>query len=145
MGVKKLPAVSVIIPCHNYGRFVTAAVESALSQTYQPVDVIVIDDGSTDDTPERLQAFGSRIRYIRQENQGVSAARNTGIRQSCGEWVAFLDADDFWHPQKLEAQFRSIQTLAGSISSAALLRVRVAGRAASPFTGAEDRRSRFSR
>ncbi len=111
--MKNPPAVSVIIPCHNYGRFVSEAVTSALAQTCQPVDVIVVDDGSTDDTPDRLQAFGSRIRHIRQENQGVSAARNSGVGHSRGEWVAFLDADDFWHPQKLEVQFRSMQTLDG--------------------------------
>ena len=104
-------SVSVIIPCYNYGSFVATAVESALSQTHPPIEVVVVDDGSTDDTRESLQAFGSRIQCIRQENQGVSAARNAGIRQSRGEWLAFLDADDYWHPQKLEAQFRSIESL----------------------------------
>jgi glycosyltransferase involved in cell wall biosynthesis len=101
------PLVSVVIPSYNYGRFVVEAVKSALAQTYRPIEVIVVDDGSTDDTAERLAAYADRIRYIRQENSGLSAARNTGIRAATGEWVALLDADDLWHRQKLEVQLRA--------------------------------------
>jgi teichuronic acid biosynthesis glycosyltransferase TuaG len=101
---KQGPLVSVIIPSYNYGRFVTQAVDSALAQTYANVEVIVVDDGSTDDTRARLAPYGDRIRYIYQENQGLSAARNTGIRHATGEWIAFLDSDDTWHPRKTEIQ-----------------------------------------
>ena len=96
--------VSVVIPSYNYGRFVTEAVESALRQTWPPLEVIVVDDGSTDDTRSRLAPFHDRVRYVHQENRGLSAARNTGIRHAVGEWVALLDADDLWHPRKTELQ-----------------------------------------
>ena len=98
------PLVSVVIPTYNYGRYVTEAVDSALAQTYPAVEVIVVDDGSTDDTRERLAAYGDRIRYIYQANAGLSAARNTGIRAASGPFVAFLDSDDAFHPRKLELQ-----------------------------------------
>ena len=96
--------VSVVIPAYNYGRFVTEAVECALNQTWRPLEVIVVDDGSTDDTRQRLTPFLDRIRYFYQDNKGLSAARNTGIRHARGEWVALLDADDLWHPRKTEVQ-----------------------------------------
>ena len=96
--------VSVVIPAYNYGQFVTEAVESALNQTYRPLEVIVVDDGSTDDTRERLAPYLDRIRYVYQGNMGLSAARNTGIRHAKGEWVALLDADDLWHPRKTDVQ-----------------------------------------
>jgi glycosyltransferase involved in cell wall biosynthesis len=102
------PLVSTIIPAYNYGRFVCEAVESVLCQTYEPVEIVIVDDGSTDDTRERLNKFGDRIRYVYQENRGLSAARNTGIREARGEWLAFLDADDLWHPRKLEVQLGAV-------------------------------------
>jgi glycosyltransferase involved in cell wall biosynthesis len=98
--------VTAIIPTYNYGRFVTQAVESALAQTYGNVEILVVDDGSTDDTREQLAPYADRIRYLYQENQSVAAARNTGIRAAQGELIAFLDADDLWHPHKLELQVR---------------------------------------
>jgi glycosyltransferase involved in cell wall biosynthesis len=98
--------VSVVIPTFNYRTFVTEAVDSALAQTYQPVEVIVVDDGSTDRTDEALAPYGDRIRYLYQANQGLSGARNTGIRAARGRFVALLDSDDLWHPQKLEMQMR---------------------------------------
>ncbi|HZU38639.1 MAG TPA: glycosyltransferase [Gemmataceae bacterium] len=100
------PLVSVVIPTYNYARFVTEAVESALAQTYPNIEIIVVDDGSTDDTRERLDRYRGRLRYIYQPNQGLSSARNTGIAHAKGEWVALLDSDDIWHPQKLEIQMR---------------------------------------
>lgn len=100
--------VSVVIPSYNYGKFVVEAVESALAQTYSPLEVIVVDDGSTDDTRERLARYSDRIKYIWQENRGLSAARNTGIRNANGVWVALLDADDCWHPQKIEVQLGAV-------------------------------------
>ena len=105
---KNAPLISVVIPSYNYGRFVTQAVDSALAQTYHNIEVIVVDDGSTDDTRVRLQPYEGRIRYVYQENQGLSAARNTGIRHAAGQWVAFLDSDDLWHPQKLAIQMRAV-------------------------------------
>lgn len=98
------PLVSVVIPSYNYGQYVCEAVESALAQTYPAVEVLVVDDGSTDDTRARLAPYGDRIRYIFQTNQGLSAARNTGIRQARGRFVALLDSDDRFHPRKLELQ-----------------------------------------
>jgi glycosyltransferase involved in cell wall biosynthesis len=99
-----LPLVSIVIPTFNYGHFVGEAVESALNQTYSCVEVIVIDDGSTDDTRERLAPYIGRIHYHYQSNAGLSAARNTGIRLAQGEFVALLDSDDAFHPRKLETQ-----------------------------------------
>lgn len=96
--------VSVVIPSYNYGQFVTEAVESALAQTYSRVEVIVVDDGSRDDTWARLVPYEGKIRYIYQNNAGLSAARNTGIEAARGEYVALLDADDLFHPRKLEWQ-----------------------------------------
>lgn len=102
--------VSVIIPTYNYGRFVTEAVDSALSQSYAPIEVIVVDDGSTDDTQERLAHYGNRIRFIHQTNQGLSAARNTGMHAARGDYIALLDSDDAFHPKKVECQVRHLQT-----------------------------------
>jgi len=103
------PLLSVVIPTFNSGHLVTSAVESALAQTVIPEEIIVVDDGSTDDTLERLAPVVGRIRYIRQENQGVSAARNRGVEAADGEFVAFLDADDVWHPRKWELQVQAFE------------------------------------
>ena len=99
-----IPKVSVIIPTYQHAHFVGQAVESVLAQTYKDYEIIVVDDGSTDNTCEVLAEFGDRITVIYQENRGLSAARNTGIRASKGQYVAFLDADDIWLPEKLEKQ-----------------------------------------
>ncbi len=97
-------SVSVIIPTYNNGRFLPEAIESVFAQTVQPVEIIVVDDGSTDDTLERLRPYATRISYLYQANQGVSAARNLGLREASGDFIAFLDSDDVWHPRKLEVQ-----------------------------------------
>lgn len=95
--------ISVVMPSFDYGRFVADAVESVLRQTYTgDVELIVVDDGSTDDTQARLAPYAGRIRSIVQDNSGVSVARNRGIREATGDWIALLDADDQWHPQTLE-------------------------------------------
>ncbi|MFO1456183.1 MAG: glycosyltransferase family 2 protein [Steroidobacteraceae bacterium] len=96
--------VSVVIPTYNYGRFIARAIDSALGQTATPAEVIVVDDGSTDDTDEVLARYAGRIRVLRQANRGVSAARNAGIDSASGDFVAFLDSDDLWLPTKLERQ-----------------------------------------
>lgn len=96
--------VSVVIPCYNGSAFVRETLESALNQTHAPLEAIVVDDGSTDDSASIAESFGSPVRVIRQENQGESVARNRGIEEARGEWIAFLDADDVWKPEKLEKQ-----------------------------------------
>lgn len=98
------PKVSVIIPTYNRKQFVTKAVESVFRQGFKDYEIIVVDDGSTDNTWRVLEPFRSRIHYIYQANAGVSAARNAGIRQARGEWLAFLDSDDEWMPDYLSAQ-----------------------------------------
>ncbi len=96
--------ISVLIPTHDYARYLDEAIDSALAQTYTPLEVIVIDDGSTDATAEVLARYGDRIRTLRQPNLGVSAARNAGIAAAQGDYLAFLDSDDLWLPRKLERQ-----------------------------------------
>jgi glycosyltransferase involved in cell wall biosynthesis len=105
------PSVSIVIPTYNRAHCVARAVESILAQTFRDFEVIVVDDGSEDDTAEVLAKFGDRIHLIRQENRGVSGARNAGIRAARGKWVAFLDSDDEWHPTKLERQVESLEKL----------------------------------
>jgi teichuronic acid biosynthesis glycosyltransferase TuaG len=96
--------VSVIIPVYNCERFVADAIESVLFQTYKHFEIIVINDGSTDDSLTIIQKYNNRIEIISQKNSGVSAARNAGIMKAKGEYIAFLDADDTWYPDKLEKQ-----------------------------------------
>ncbi|KAB2837030.1 MAG: glycosyltransferase [Candidatus Brocadia sp.] len=95
--------VSVIIPTYNCARFLMESVGSVLSQTYQPYEIIVIDDGSTDNTKEVLQPVMQRIKYVQlEQNKGSPVVRNIGIQAAQGEYVAFLDADDVWLPEKLQ-------------------------------------------
>ncbi|MBS1792996.1 MAG: glycosyltransferase [Acidobacteria bacterium] len=102
--------VSVIIPNYNYEKFISRTVESVLSQTYQNIEIIVVDDGSKDGSLDVLKGFGDRIRVVEQKNAGVSAARNHGVEVSTGELVAFLDADDVWLPEKLERQLEKMNS-----------------------------------
>src|SRR5262245_35430521 len=96
--------VSVVIPTYNSGRLVVEAVESVLAQTTRVAETVVVDDGSTDDTRQRLGRYAGSVRYVGQPNQGVSAARNRGVSEASQDFVAFLDADDVWHPRKIELQ-----------------------------------------
>jgi len=98
------PLVSVVIPAYNAAHFIRTAVDSVLAQTWPHREVLVIDDGSTDDTTRALQAYGEAIRIISKPNGGLSSARNRGIQEARGKYVAFLDADDHWLPEKLARQ-----------------------------------------
>jgi glycosyltransferase involved in cell wall biosynthesis len=92
------PRISIVIPCHDYGRYLAEAVDSALAQTRGLLEVIVVDDGSTDDTPEVAAGYGDRLIYTHQPDRGPSAARNTGIELASGDYLTFLDADDALAP-----------------------------------------------
>ncbi len=101
--------VTVIVTTFNRKQWVERAVCSILEQTRPANEIIVVDDGSTDETGEKIQKCFPQIRYIRQENQGISAARNTGIEKASGEWIGFLDSDDTWLPKKLENQIQALK------------------------------------
>ncbi len=107
------PLVSVIVPVFNGARFVGQAIHTVLNQTYQPVEVIAVDDGSRDGTWDVLGSFGPRIRRARQEHAGQSVARNRGVELATGRYLAFLDADDLWPPDKLAAQVAILEEDAG--------------------------------
>jgi hypothetical protein len=98
------PLVSVVVTTYNQAPYIQQALQSVFDQTYPNFEVIVVDDGSTDDTPARLMPFMDRIVYVRQKNQGIAVSRNAGIRRASGEFVALLDGDDLWEPQKLSIQ-----------------------------------------
>lgn len=100
------PTVSVVIPTYNRAHLIIETLESVFAQTYTDYEVIVVDDGSTDNTEEVLAPYRDRIRYIKQKNAGASVARNRGIVSAQGEYVTFLDSDDIWFPEKLEKQVR---------------------------------------
>lgn len=101
--------VSVVIPTHNRAGIIGRAIESALAQTYSDVQVIVADDGSSDNTRAVAEAYGPRVTYLRQPNAGVSAARNFGMRHARGEFIALLDSDDSWSVWKIEAQVAALR------------------------------------
>jgi len=102
--IGKKPQVSVIIPTFNRGWILKEAIDSVLTQDYKDFELIVVDDGSTDNTSEILASYGNDIRVLFQENKGVSAARNRGVAEASGQFIAFLDSDDLWLPQKLSTQ-----------------------------------------
>jgi glycosyltransferase involved in cell wall biosynthesis len=119
------PALSVVIAAYNHGRYLGSAIQSALNQTWRDLEVIVVDDGSTDETPSVVQSYlaDPRLRYCRTEHQGVARAKNGGIRLARAPFLAFLDADDVWLPRKVERQltrFRSEPSL-GVVYSRRLL------------------------
>jgi glycosyltransferase involved in cell wall biosynthesis len=94
--------ITVVIPAYNAGRYIERAVDSVLAQSVPADEIIVVDDGSTDDTADIVSGYGSKVRYIHQQNAGASIARNRGIQKACFEWIAFLDSDDEWLPKHLE-------------------------------------------
>ena len=103
------PVVSVVIPSYNRKDFLRLALQSVISQTAKPDEIIVVDDGSTDQTVEHLSSEFPSVTWLRQENQGVATARNYGIRQARGEWIALLDSDDQWDKNKLEEQIHHLK------------------------------------
>jgi glycosyltransferase involved in cell wall biosynthesis len=106
----------VIIVTYNYGHFLGEAIQSVLDQTFQDWETIVVDDGSTDNTKEVVAAFADpRIHYVYQENRGNPAARNTALKRAAGEYIAFLDADDIWFPEKLRKQVTQLDGLASTV------------------------------
>ena len=105
--------ISVVIPTYNRASTISATVQAVLDQTYSDREVIIVDDGSTDNTAEVLSAFGEAITVIRQENKGITGARNTGIRAAKGDWIALQDSDDHWEPEKLQMQVDDINANPG--------------------------------
>ena len=106
---EKSYSVSAVIPAYNAEKYIGRAIDSVLAQSHSPDEVIVVDDGSTDGTGEVVKGYGSSVRYIRQENAGASVARNAGIEAARGEWIAFLDADDYWLKDKLKLQIEHLR------------------------------------
>lgn len=103
-------SVSVIISSYNYARYLPTTIGSVLAQSVPPREVIVVDDGSSDDSVEVIKSFGERVRLVAQKNQGVCAARNNGARMAGGDILAFMDSDDIWLPQKLKKQIAAFES-----------------------------------
>lgn len=105
--------ISAVIPTYNRGHFIARTIQSTLDQTFPPKEIIVVDDGSTDDTRRHVEAFGNKVRYVYQNNAGASAARNHGLKEATAEWVAFLDSDDMWVETHLERLAAAIEKTEG--------------------------------
>jgi glycosyltransferase involved in cell wall biosynthesis len=101
--------VSVIIPNYNYAQYLPECITSVLNQSYEQIEIIVVDDGSTDNSMDILKQFGNSIKVISQKNRGQATARNVGIKASSGEWIALLDSDDVWLPHKIETQLNVLK------------------------------------
>ncbi len=99
--------VSVVIPCFDAAPYIRDALDSVLAQSHSPIEVVVVDDGSSDESANIAESYGSPVRVIRQLNQGESVARNRGLDEARGDWIAFLDADDKWVPSKLKLQLEA--------------------------------------
>lgn len=104
-----LPFFSVIIPTYNRAHVLSTAIDSVLNQEFKDFELIIVDDGSTDDTKQVINKYAQRVKYLEQPNYGVSNARNNGIKLSSGKYIAFLDSDDYWHANKLQVQYDYIQ------------------------------------
>ena len=107
--VENNPLVSIIIPVYNGENFVIEAIESALNQTYENIEVIVVNDGSVDRTEELITPYLRRLKYIKKENGGVSSALNLGIKESQGEYVSWLSHDDIYYPEKIKKQINFLK------------------------------------
>ena len=113
--LNRSPRVSVVIPAYNSDSFISRAIDSVLSQTYEDYEIIVVDDGSVDFTQDVVSRYCERVKYIKQENMGAGAARNRAVQGSKGEYIAFLDADDAWGPEKLEKQVAFLDDFPGYV------------------------------
>src|SRR5262245_11631790 len=102
--------VSIIMPCHNAGRWIAAALKSAAQQTYPAYEIVVIDDASNDDSLDQIEKSGVRVRLLHVNVHNAAAARNAGIEAAKGNWIALLDADDIWYPNHLERAFELLST-----------------------------------
>jgi glycosyltransferase involved in cell wall biosynthesis len=105
------PKITVVINTYNHSQYIGRAIHSVLAQTFRPWEIIVVDDGSTDGTADEVRReFGDQVRYWYHANSGISNSRNVGIQLSSGSWIAFLDSDDFWMPEKLASQVEAIKS-----------------------------------
>lgn len=114
MMLAKRPPASVIIPAYNYGPFIAQALDAALAQEGWSLQLIVVDDGSTDNTAQVVASYGAAVEYVRLQNSGVAVARNVGLDRAKGELICFLDADDVWFPDKLTTQWEALQRSPGA-------------------------------
>ncbi len=144
------PLISVVIPTYNRLRQLTTALDSVLGQSYSNYEVIVVDDGSEDGTGESIEnlirsrsASAPRLRYVLQANQGSSAARNRGIAEARGEWIAFLDSDDIWFPEKLEWQVRATEVY-GDVCGACVTDARLVNDSGMETTSFRETRRTYS-
>jgi glycosyltransferase involved in cell wall biosynthesis len=110
------PLVSIVIPAYNYAQFISETIDSALAVTGVECEILIIDDGSTDGTAAVVAAYKDKVRYLYQNNQGLSAARNTGIRESRGEFLVFLDADDLLRPEMVERSLEALKAVGESFA-----------------------------
>ncbi len=115
--------VTVVIPAYNAENFIREAIDSVLIQTRPADEIIVVDDGSKDETPAIVQSYGTRVRFLQQANQGPSVARNRAARSTESELIAFLDADDAFEPRKLEIQMAAFAAMPGAVLSYTSLRM----------------------
>ncbi len=106
-----MPMISVIIPTFNYAEFIPDAIESVLSQTFEDLEIIVVDDGSTDNTKDVLNKYSDKIKYYYQDNKGPASARNLGIKNASGSYICFLDSDDIFIPNKLQVQIDTFNSI----------------------------------
>lgn len=109
MSEESPPLISVVIPFYNRAHLIADTIENVLDQTFTDFELIIVNDGSSDDTEAAVRPYLDRIVYIKQENQGITGARNTGLRAAKGEWIALQDSDDLWHPRKLEQQVQDMR------------------------------------
>jgi len=110
-----MPKVSVIIPTYNCGQYICEAIDSVLAQTYKDIEIIIVDDGSSDNTKNVVLMYKDKIKYIYQNNKGEAGARNRGIKEAQGEFIAFIDADDIWLENKLEKQMEIISNMSADL------------------------------
>ena len=125
--------ISVIMPCFNAEKYLREAIKSVLQQTYPHVELVVVDDGSTDDSKNILRSYDERIVLIEQENRGPYPARNLGIKNSKGEFVAFLDADDYWHEDCLEELYSAINKSKAALAYCGWQNIGVRGKRGDPY------------